>query len=186
MSYIKEFNYTDIFQRRIIYLNSLLTTITISLIFTDLILTMIYYLYYYPVVKILSISVLVGLFAGNFFGRLLFTFIKKYRPIFIIFELLFITISVLYFLRNQFNIADGELIIEIFNNSPFYILLFIAIAVFPAGAKINYFVKISCGNFVDDKQGVSKLILFMLLGILLGFSIPVIVFIFSCHLPGEI
>lgn len=177
MSNLKEFSYSEILQRRIINVNSFLTFLISGYIFSDLIRDLVYYFFYFPVIKVIFISLLTGVFAGNITGKLLFNKNTRYRVIYVFSEILFILLSILFIARNYI-ISDGSSpILFIFNRLIFSIPLLVILTGFAIGIKINYFLKISCGTFLDDKQGVINYIGAALLGV----SVGVIIFILKFY-----
>ncbi len=176
MSTLQEFSYSDIFQRRIIYYNTILTSIVCGIIISDITFSMTGYLFYFPVLKTVLLCVLAGIFAGNLFGRLVFERIDKSRVIYIIVEAVFIILSVFYTLRAVLFKGEQPSMLFFFNFSEYSILIFSAVISFFAGMKINYFLKISCGDFIDEKQGIIKFVSFFAFGFPLGMILSALLF----------
>ncbi len=176
MSNLKEFSYSDILQRRIIYINGFLTFLISGYIFSDLVLDLVYYFFYFPVIKVVFISLLTGIFAGNLSGRLLFTSSGRFRAIYISSESIFILLSLLYIFRNSLVPEGTSTLLFFFNSWTLSLPLFIGITGFAAGIKINYFLKISCGTFLDDKQGTVNFVGAILIGVAAGISLSTLRF----------
>ncbi len=77
MSFLREFQYSNISQRKIIDYNNSLTFILMGALFGDLTVTLHYYLFYFPVISIVIYFGLGGLFLGNLLGKLLFSMISS-------------------------------------------------------------------------------------------------------------
>ncbi len=165
MSNLKEFSYSDILQRRIIYINSFLTFVISGYIFSDLLLDLVYYFFYFPVMKVVFISFLAGIFAGNLSGRGLFDKSPRYRVIYISSEVVFILLSFFFAARNFIIPGESSPVLFLFNSWFLSIPLLVTLTGFTVGIKVNYFLKISCGTFLDDKQGTINFIGAVLLGI---------------------
>jgi len=175
MSLIKEFHYSNVFQRRVLYINTFFTLIIFSFIAVNLSFNFKYYFYFAPVLKNIFTVILLGLFVGNLFSQFLFSVIKKYRILYILVELLFIVFVLFYLLKNIVDPAGKITVFNFFVNSQVYFMLYIFFLASFLGAKLSYFFKISCGDFIDEKQAINTFILFILFGLSTGIFISIFV-----------
>lgn len=171
MSFLKEFQYSNISQRKVIDYNNSLTFVLLGALFCDLSLTLHYYFFYLPVISLIILYGLGGLFLGNLAGKLLFTRIKNVREIYVFCELAFLIIALLYFLRTLVPSQFG-ILVNLFFAFKYTFPALILAAAFMCGIKINYSIRVSCGTFIDSTQGVERLILFMFFGISFGILLP--------------
>ncbi len=172
MSLLKEFSYSNANQRKLIYYNSFLSLASLGFIFSDLWLKDINFYFYFPVARVIFISLLTGLFFGNLAGRILFRVIPDSRLMYVAAEFLFILSSIFYFIKGQVLPSGNDPLMFLFNYSPYMVPLLIMVPGFFAGIKINYFLKISCANFIDEKQGIVKFLFFSLIGFIFGMTCP--------------
>jgi hypothetical protein len=151
MSHIKKFSYQDVSKRWLIMLALFITFSINSFILTDIIIILKQYLPYYPVIKIVMIICMVSLFAGNISGRLIFPVIKNHRIITVASALLFTVFTLLFFGGKLLN-QEIFSVINIFIMNNYYIIPLIAIPSFITGLLNTYYLKISCGDFIDEKN----------------------------------
>jgi tetratricopeptide (TPR) repeat protein len=151
MSHIKKFSYPDISKRRLILLSIFMTFFINSLIISELIVTLKQYLPYYPVIKTVLVTVISFIFAANILGRLLFRLIKNYRIINLAAASLLSLFAILFFAKNHI-FPEKYSVINIFILSKYYIILLIAIPSFLTGILNTYFLKVSSGDFIDEKN----------------------------------
>lgn len=182
MGLIREFSYPDIFQRRVINYNSFLTFFLLGFAFTECTFLMNYYLPYQPVLKIIALIIITGIFLGNLLGNLLFAHISRFRPIFIASEILFIISSIVYLLRNIIS-GGEEPFLTIMHVSPLFIPLLLLLLPFFAGVKMNYLLKVSCGNFIDDKKGTISLFILAITGFAAGIAVFAFVHLYPSITP---
>lgn len=179
MTFLSEFSYPDISQRRIILLNSIISFIALSFIYIHSAIILNYYFIYHPVLRLVFISASIGIFSGNLLGKLLFNKFEKHSIIYAIADILFI-LSCSLFIYSKLIIPDNNSpLLYLFSKNQFFVFLpLFVISVF-AGIKINYFLKISCGDFIDNKRAAIPFLLFLLIGIALGFLLAVIFYYFK-------
>ncbi len=181
MSNIKKFSYQDTSKRWLIPVSVFLTFFILILQITDIILTYKQYLTYYPVTSIVLIIAIISFFAGNISGRFFYSLLKKSIIINIIFALLFSTAVSFYFLKGiMFNDLLSNLNIYIYNR--YLAALMIILPGFFSGVLNSYFLNISTGDFLDEKNLLSNYILSMLLSISAGLIIASQSFFFSFHI----
>ena len=168
MSHIKKFSYPDISKRWLILVSLFMTYYITTLIISELIITLKQYFPYYPVIKTVLITVLCSILAANILGRLLFRVAGNHRGINLITAALFTVFAVIFFTKNY--IIPGKYsIIEIFIMSKYYIILLTAIPSFLAGILNTYFLKISSGDFIDEKNLLVPYIIITLFASAAGF-----------------
>lgn len=145
------------------------------------------YYFYFPLEKALMIIVLSGLFMGNLIGRLLFSYIKYFRAIYIANDIFFTLVSIFIVARGLIFSQYNEPLAELFGASPYNLIIALGIFSFFLGIKACYFLKINCGDFIDEKQGVIPYISFIFLGVILGSIISVSTFFYEpINLPVQI
>ena len=166
MILVKEFNYENSWQRRIIYYNIFLTFFSISFLIADLALASSYYFSYFPIAKLILACLALGLSLGLFSGNFFFLLLKNSRPLYFTVDLL-LGGGLTFYGGREFFLKFYDLHLSLFAN-PYFILSFVLFLFFLVGLKINYFFKISCGDFIDDKQGLLRSFSFLLLGTVLG------------------
>jgi tetratricopeptide (TPR) repeat protein len=183
MGFIREFSYPDTFQRRLIYFNSLVAFFVLGFIFSEIILLFKYYFPYHSVLKIASLIFIVSIFTGNLFGKLIFKNSRHFRKIYIIAEMLFIVFSILYFARKIIFPAEPELFLHLFFLSPYLMTITLAILPLLSGIKTDYFLKISCGEFIDDKKGAVPFLMFIMIGLISGIVAQVLIKLYNPLYP---
>ena len=154
-----------------------------GVLFGDLAFTLHYYLFYSPVISIIIFFGLGGVFFGNLLGKLLFTRIQNYRKMYIISELAFLVLALLYFLRTVAPV-QFDILVSMFFAVTYSVPALIFITAFMLGLKMDYSIRVSCGTFIDSTQGVERLIVFMLAGISFGILLSGISYAF--HVPSFI
>ncbi len=154
MRFISEFSYPDISQRRVILFNLFITFITLGYIYFDLSYMMKYYSVYLSICKIVFMSALAGIVCGNILGKIVFNRFEKSRFVYIASDLLFILICLVYIFFRVRDAAEPYSLLDLLLQSSYYILSLSFMITFMAGVKINYFLKVTCGDFIDDKRAV--------------------------------
>ena len=178
MTFLREFSYPDVSQRRFMLLNSFVSFIILSFIYIYSSLILNYYFLYNPVMRTIFLSGLSGIFTGNLAGKFLFAKLKKHRQIFLTADVLFILTCLFYIYGRILIPLNHDPLIYLYINSPIYSALPVFFISLFAGIKINYFLKISCGDFIDNKRAAIPFLLFLLAGIALGAALALIVY---CH-----
>jgi len=168
MSTIQEFSYSNTSQRKIIYLNSFFSAAIIAVIAVEIIMGASLYLPYFPAGSYVFLSILTGLFLGNLTGRLIFSLVSFWRIILLVSESLFFLLTCGFFLKGFIPFEGSDPLLAIFRQWPGFILIFLIITAFLTGIKTNYLIKIACGSFIDEKEGISGYLLSALGGSLLG------------------
>ena len=170
MSHIKKFSYQDTSKRWLIPLAVFFTFITFTLLLADIVLSYKQYLTYYPVTSIVLIIAIIAFFSGNISGKFFYSLIQKSIIINIIIAFLLCTAVSFYFLKGiLFNDLLTNLNIYIYNR--YIAALMIILPGFFCGVLNTYFLNISTGDFLDEKNLLSNYIISMLLSISSGLLI---------------
>lgn len=168
MSFLKEFSYSEVGQRKILHYNAFVTSFIVGCILTDLTLFLQYHFFYLPVITVLIICAIGGFFFGNLTGRLLFKWIHDFRPLYIAAECIFVAIGIAYSARIFLSNEQGEYLLSFFFINQYIYIIFLVTTSFVIGVKYNYFMKVSCGDFIDDSQGLVGIVSLSLVGFPLG------------------
>ncbi len=179
MTFLSEFSYPDVSQRKIILINSIISFIILGYIYINAAILLNYYYVYSPIMQIVLFCAITGIFAGNLIGKLLFSGFKNNRLIYIPADIIFIILSSIY-LYSRIIIPENQYqLIYLFFKSPYYIILLLFTISLFAGIKINYFLKLSCGNFIDNKRAAEVFLLYMLVGTAAGIALAVIFYFYK-------
>lgn len=154
MSHIKKFSYQDTSKRWLIPVAVFLTYFILIIQLTDIILSFKNLLPYFPVASVVLFMAVISFFIGNISGRFFYTLIHKSIIINILFALLLSAVASFYFLKTPL-LGDlfGNLSIYIHNR--LLISLFIILPSFFGGVLNSYFLNISTGDFLDEKNLLS-------------------------------
>jgi len=162
----REFDYEFPLQRKFIYFNIFFTFLSLAYLTASLSYNLSAYFFYYPISKLVLLSLLFGFLTGFFFSKLIFSFLKNSRLGYLGVEFFFIFSLFAYSIKDFINFQQKVILLSVSN--PFFILIFIFSLSLFVGIKINYFFKVLSGDFIDDKQGFLKGFSFLLLGSALG------------------
>ncbi len=179
MNFLRNFHNSLSLQKSVINYNTFFSFAIIGLFFAHLSIISKYYLFYGQTVQIVLILGLGGMFFGDLLGRWLYFRYGNFRLIFIFTEAAFILFIVLYLLLNvvQFgNIKVGVVCFLLFKYS---VPVFIFITSLILGTKINCSIRISCGEFIFEKQSIGLFFTFSLLGALSGIVVTGLVYSFD-------
>lgn len=181
MRLLSEFSYPDISQRRIILLNAFITFILLGLIIFGLSSETYFYFIYKPVFRIIFLSSLMGFFFGNLLGKILFRRIKNSRILYAAVDLVFLSFCgvCIYCAIDMQDKYFNLLYITI--KEPASVLFISFFLTFLAGIKINYFLKVLCGDFIDDKKGVFPFFILFLSGLLSGTILGIALYYYSAY-----
>ncbi len=173
MKFLKEVNFSDLFQRRLLYLNAFVTFLLISLQYGEITILLNYYFQYQPVLNQVVSFLLAGLLVGNLTGKLLFR-TGHHRLIYIAAEVILSLILAFFFVKSFIPDLDCRgLLQEAYLSFPSRLVL-LSLTPFVLGIKFNYFLKVACGNFIDDRKGLVSFLAFGLLGITSGIVLSVL------------
>ena len=153
----------------------------LSFFIIDITVAMHYYFFYFPVFTTVIITALAAILMADILARFLFTVIKQYRALFIFIDIIFILLLSLYGARSSLVPEDTEFLIHAFSASPVYVILIIFLTVLAAGIKAHYFLKIACGDFIDEKYSVNSLLILVITGLLGGIVLWLVSDIYSVH-----
>ncbi len=179
---MKEFHYSNISQRKIIHFNIFLSFTIFAVLLSNVYLLLKYYSFYSPAFKIIVIIVAIGLLLGNVLGKVLFSKKVNHRFLYIIAELAFIILFILFTVRNIFMPDSGEFFITLFFSFKYSVPALLLIMVLFFGIKLNYSIRVSSGDFIDKKQGIETVIGLVLCGISAGISLSVLLYSFNMPL----
>lgn len=159
MSHIKKFSYPDTSKRCLILLALFITFFINAFMISEIIIELKQYLPYYPVIQAVMIFAIVALFAGNIAGRLILSAINNHRIIIVLSAAIFAVFSITFFTGK---LLKPELftIINIYIADKYYIILLSAVPFFLSGILNAYYLKISSGDFIDEKNLLSSYIAF--------------------------
>jgi len=166
MSGLHEFSYSNTTQRRVIYYNIFITSLFFSYLVFDTVFSLKQYFYYHPVMKQIILAAAGGLFFGNLLSRILFSYLN-HRIVYIIADLLLMVLAGT-FLSRGLAALEYDPLLYIFDFSAYGVPAIIALAGLLCGIKAGYFLKVSCGDFIDEKQGIYLNTILMLLGVVAG------------------
>ena len=166
MSEIKQYNYIQNYQRKLIYFNIFFSMTAASFLMMKLSSV---YSQIFPYANVFEIVIAGGLIAhliGKFCGRIIFRKIQSTRILFLVNEALFLAASAFaFFFYCQSGETNTEAVLGRFIFSP---ILYAAAALavpFFLGIKNNYFLKASCGKFFDEKKGAAAYMGFFIFGL---------------------
>jgi Tfp pilus assembly protein PilF len=167
MPIVKQYHYANISQRRFIEANSAVTACIAGWISIEAVISLSRVFPYSPVFEILICLFLLSHLCGNLFGKLLFWKLRTSRAAYIITELLFIGICGFLAVKSGTMKTENPLL-DVYFVSPLLLGGILMSIPFLAGVKNNYFLKVSCGIFFDEKKGAPGYILLSFLGFSAG------------------
>ncbi|MDI9423622.1 MAG: tetratricopeptide repeat protein [Spirochaetota bacterium] len=170
MSLLKEFSYSDIFQRRLIYYNLSATIFLVTFIFSDISLAFNHYAPYESTFRIVFLAVLAGLTLGNLAGRSLFSKSGRYRLIYMLSDLAFTVGCALFLARKHLASGVGEPLLDLFFSHRFALYTAVLLISFFTGMKGVYFLKIACGDFIDDHRSLLGFFMIILAAVAAGMA----------------
>lgn len=151
MSQIKKFSYQDTRRRWLIPIAVFLMFFIELLFLNSLILSFKFFLPYYPVSTVVFIIAIIAFFAGNYVAKFFYSFTSRSRIINIVVSFFYIVAISFYFLKLYFwgeSLSD----LNIYVKSKYFSVLIIVVPSFLCGVLNNYFLNISTGDFLDDKN----------------------------------
>ncbi|MFA5518527.1 MAG: tetratricopeptide repeat protein [Spirochaetota bacterium] len=178
MSHIKKFSYPNTSKRWLVLLALFITFFVTAFIITEIIIDLKQYLPYYPVIQTIMIFSIIALFAGNIAGRLLLSAIKNYRIITIASAILFTVFSIFFFTGKIFK-PELFSTINIYVADKYYIIPLSVIPFFLSGILNSYYLKISSGDFIDEKNLLSSYIIFLPVALGTGFFTAYIILFYT-------
>ncbi len=154
MSHIKKFSYQDTSKRWLIPVAIFLTYFILIFLLTDIIISFKNFLPYFPVASIVLFVAVIAFFIGNLSGKFFYTLIKKSIIINILFALFFSAAASFYFLKTPV-LGDFFGNLNIYIHSRAILSLFIILPSLFGGVLNSYFLNISTGDFLDEKNLLS-------------------------------
>lgn len=167
MPVVKQYHYANVAQRRFIKINSLATAFILGWLSIETVLSLSKFFPYTRVFELLMGLFLVSHLCGNLLGKLLFWKVRLSRIPYVITELLFTGVCGFLAFKAFTNKTDNPLL-SVYFSSPAVLGVVLAAVPFIAGIKNNYFLKVSCGVFFDEKKGAPGYILLSFIGFIAG------------------
>ncbi len=170
MKHLKELNYTDIIQRKMLYVNTCISFCILTAIYFEISHLLFSLNIYGSSIKYIFVTSISAGFVGNLAGMFL---LGKYssRKIYIITDVIFVLLTVIILIRDSLNIVGNYISSSLLFSNELIIPISLSILPFLLGLKIHYFMKISSGNFIDDKNGVITLIISIIIGAIAGIGL---------------
>ena len=151
MTHLKKFSYSETSGRWMIYSSAFITFFISSFILSDAILTYKQFLPYFEFTGILLCLSLFALFLGNISGRVIYNKIKFLRTLNVTLSLLLTAVTaLLYYKHYLFSYEFDNFSLYIKNR--FLVYPVFAAPMLIAGFINTYLLKVSCGDFVDEKN----------------------------------
>lgn len=167
MTLTKAFSYANVTQRRILLLNAFVSAILVSFIAANICLSAQYFSFYMLLSKFMLLALFPGLFMGSLIGRLLFSRIKSTKIVYIIAELLFVSACFLYIFR-FFLLPDSNPAFELLKLNEYGLTAACFLIAFLFAVKAVYFLKVTAGDFIDEKQSCTFFLFISMAGIFIG------------------
>lgn len=173
MSHFKQFSYPDISRRWMILIISFLTFINFTIILSDSILVFQQYFPYSPVTRIILALALISFVSGNITGRFIYSSIRKYRIINVCAALILFISVFAYFFKDKIP-GHNFSHLNIYISYRYLTSLMIVIPSFFSGFLNCYFTKISTGDFIDEKNLLSRYMITFFMSLSAGLTISLI------------
>ena len=173
MSHFKQFSYPDISRRWMILASLFSTFFSLTILLSDSIFILKQYLPYYPIIRIILFITLLAFLSGNILGRIVYASLKKYRIINFFISLIFFLTITFYYLKST--IWGGNFShFNLYVNSRYLASLIIIIPSFLTGLINCYFIKISTGDFIDEKNLLNHYLIIVFFSISSGIAVSLI------------
>ncbi len=173
MSHFKQFSYPDISRRWMILFALFLTFFSFTLLLSDSILIFKQYMPYYPVARIILFLALLSFLSGNILGKLLYKSLTHYRIINVAISIILFLIIVFYYFKTAF-FGEHFSNINLYVKSRYAASLIIIAPSFFTGLLNCYFTKTSTGDFIDEKNLLSRYLIISFLSFSAGIAAPII------------
>ena len=168
MNFTREFSYSDISQRRMVLINAFFTFILAGFILTDCILRLKHLFPYAPAGNNIIMLFFSGLLAGTLLGHLVFSRFRSSRVTYITVEILFVLFSLLYLVTKYIPTGETYLLLAAVLKYPFITYYLVPIPGIILGIKSIYFLKITSGDYIDEKLPILPFIALFLTGSITG------------------
>ena len=168
MNNIKEYNYLLSQNRKFLNLNIFFSMAIATFLFR---LSVLLYGTVFAYRQIFEIIIGAGFFlhiVGFCFGNFFFSKIKNTRVAYLIVESFFCVLTLFLFLSGAFAQNLTSLFFDQISKHFFLQISIISLFPFLLGIKVNYFLKVSCGKFFDEKKGATSFLSWFMFGSLLG------------------
>jgi len=173
MSHFKQFSYPDISRRWMILTALFLTFFCSAILFSDSVLILNQYFPYSPTVKKVLFIILLSFLSGNIIGKIIYTSVKQFKIINLTAALFLALIIFFYFFKVPV-LGENYSHFNLYIRSRYLSLLIIVVPAFLSGVINCYLLKISAGDFIDEKNLLSQYIITIFSGIAFGIIIPLV------------
>lgn len=170
MTHLKKFSYSETSGRWMIYFSVYLVFFISTFIISDSILTYKQFLPYFEFTCILITLSLFALFLGNISGRILYSSIKFLRTFNVIISLL-LTATIALFYYKYYIFSTGLTDFSIYMKNRYLVYPLLTLPLFLSGIINTYLLKVSCGDFVDEKNLLNQYHVSLFLSIISGLAI---------------
>ena len=167
MSHFKQFSYPDITRRWMILFALFLTLFSLTLILSDTIVIFKQYVPYFPIIKIILFMTLISFLSGNLLGKFIYKSLINYKVINITVSFFLFLTVLFYFFKTVF-LTQEYSHFNLYVKSRYLASLFIIVPSFLTGLINCYFIKVSTGDFIDEKNLLSRYLILFLLAIASG------------------
>lgn len=151
MTHLKKFSYSDTSGRWMIYASAYLVFFISAFIISDAVLTFKQFLPYFEFTGILVSMSLFALFIGNLSARFIYSRLKYLRTFNSLLSLILASaIILLYYKQYIFSVELSNFNLYLKNRHIVYVAL--VAPLFISGILNTYLLKVSCGDFVDEKN----------------------------------
>ncbi len=168
MSFLGIFHYSNISQRRIVYYNITLSSLLGGYFLAGIACMANGYLIYYPAGAAVTIIVAGGFFLGTLAGTYIYRKFQHYRIVYIVSDILHVLLPAVYLASGLIPVS-GNPVSRVMIDYPLVLPVLLVLWSLCTGIKACYILKISSGDYIDEKQGIFRLIVFSLTGLSLGF-----------------
>ncbi|MCL1865418.1 MAG: hypothetical protein FWF73_06360, partial [Spirochaetes bacterium] len=167
MSQFKQFSYPDMSKRWMFLLSVFLTFFIITAILSDIILQFNQYFPYSSVERFVLLIAVLSFFTGNIIGKAAYKLINKYKIINIVISFLLLLFVFFYFFTEAIW-GENFSLLNIYIRYQFIVSIAISIPCFLTGLINCYYTKIVTGDFIDEKNLLSKYLVILILSISSG------------------
>ena len=183
MNLTREFSYSNISQRRLVLLNAFFSFLIGGFVLSDLILRGKYLFPYAQMGNNTILLLIAGILAGNIVGQLLFSRLKQSRYGHLIIDILFLLAAAACIGKEYVSAETISLPVLATLHYPYSILIPAPLLGLILGIKSIYFLKISSGDYIDEKNPVLLFIALSIAGSTAGIILSGVVAIFYTWYP---
>ncbi|MCL2155669.1 MAG: hypothetical protein FWH53_08400, partial [Leptospirales bacterium] len=167
MSHFKQFSYPDISKRWVFLLSVFLTFFIIVAILSDIILQFNQYFPYSNNERSVLLIALLSFFLGNIIGKIAYKLIKVYKFINILVSSLLLLFLFFYFFKEAIW-GENFSLLNIYIRYQSIATIALSIPCFLVGFINCYYTKIVTGDFIDEKNLLSKYLIILIVAISSG------------------